>query len=71
VLDCACAGRVEVGVEDYLKSLTESLSPWYLARSSEALFFAQRSAEALFASSRKGAPKIAEAGLKEDILCYA
>jgi hypothetical protein len=61
---------VEVGVEDYLKSLGEGLPPWDLARSSEALFFTQRSVKGPFAGSRKGAPKIAEAGLKKDILCY-
>jgi hypothetical protein len=34
------------------------------------LFFAERSVKAQFAGSRKSAPKIAEAGLKKDILCY-
>jgi hypothetical protein len=65
VLDCACAGRVEVGVEDYLESLAKGLPAWGLARSSEALFFAQKLAKGLVCWFSKGCIEDCRGGVEE------
>lgn len=66
MLDCACAGRVEVGVEDYLESLAEGLPRCDLARSSEELFFAQKSVKGPFAGLfSKGRTEDCRGGVEE------